>query len=83
MKQRSVENNTNTMAYKFKILIPARGGSKRIPKKNIIDKNDSPKIMLDAHNPNLIIRHKVLNGKSEDVVVNNIKLQKWTHNLDT
>ena len=36
-------------------------------------------IMLDAHNPNLIIRHKVLNGKSEDVVVNNIKLQKWTH----
>ena len=44
MKQRSVENNTNTMAYKFKILIPARGGSKRIPKKNIIDINGQPLI---------------------------------------
>jgi hypothetical protein len=54
-------------------------GYKYGSKKNIIDKNGSPTIMLDAHNPNLIIRHKVLNGKSEDVVVNNIKLQKWTH----
>jgi len=47
--------------------------------KIIIDKNSSPKIMLDTHNPNLIIRHKILNGKSEDVVLKNIKLQKWTH----
>ena len=32
--------------------------------------------MLDTHNPNLIIRHKILNGKSEDVVLKNIKFVK-------
>ena len=30
------------MKCNFKILIPARGGSKRIPNKNIIDVNGKP-----------------------------------------
>lgn len=47
--------------------------------KIILNKDNSPIIMLDTHSPNLIIRHKILNGKSEDVVIKNIKLQKWTH----